>query len=265
MPTCSNCERFFTSSTSYKYHVTHKVCEKSLTEHSCPHCQYIFTTKRMCQYHIDHNVCQKTSDSAPKMKTSPKQMSREELEEEISQLRGENKALKEHPQTVNNNIIVFPSEFGREDIQHVKEILGDFLKPLLMSKPARSIPILFDTIHKNDKLPEYHNVYVANERSKFALVSDGKTFEYKSKKAIIDQIIEDKRSIINDYVDKNGEQLGKKVLDKYNRYCDRLDDDPAVREDLEVEISAMLLNMKSVIANDEKTRKLLSKVDDTID
>lgn len=265
MPTCSNCDKFFSSSSSYKYHITHKVCEKTHAEHRCPNCQNIFTTKRMCQYHIDHNVCQKDTKMKLTMKTPTKQRSVAELEEEIAQLKGENKALKENPQTVNNNnnIIVFPKEFGKEDMQHVKEILGDVLKPLLMKCPARSIPFLFDTIHKNDKLPEYHNVYIANERSRYAMVSDGKKFEYKSKKEIIEQIIEDKRSILNQYVNDYGERLGEKVLEKYARYCDNLDGDPEIREDLEVEISAMLLNMKSVIANDEKTRKLLSKVDDT--
>lgn len=188
-------------------------------------------------------------------------MSRAELEHEVAHLRGENTALKEHPQTVNNNVIVFPSSFGKEDMKHIQEILGDVLKPMLTNYPGRSIPLLFKTIHKNKKLPEYHNVYVANERSKFAMVSDGESFEYRPKKTIIDQIIEDKRSILNKYVDANGEQLGGKVLAKYERYQNKLDDDPEFLENLEVEIASMLLNMKSVIANDEKTRKLLVKVD----
>lgn len=94
------------------------------------------------------------------------------------------------------------------------------------------------------------------------MVSNGKTFEYKSKKTVIDQIIEDKRSILNQYVDDNGEMLGEKVLQKYERYQDQIDDNHEFRKDLEIEIGGLLLNMKSVIANDEKTRKLLDKIND---
>ena len=39
------------------------------------------------------------------------------------------------------------------------------------------------------------------------------------------------------------------------------DVDPKFREELELEIGGILLNMKSVIADDEKTRRLLEKVE----
>jgi hypothetical protein len=64
------------------------------------------------------------------------------------------------------------------------------------------------------------------------------------------------------YVDDNGYQLGDKVLRKYEQYQDQIDSDTEFRKDLELEIGGMLLDMKSVIANDEKTRNLLEKVGD---
>ena len=57
MPTCSDCGRKLLSTSSYKYHIEHKVCHKEPTTHKCHLCQKIFSTKRMCKYHIDHNVC----------------------------------------------------------------------------------------------------------------------------------------------------------------------------------------------------------------
>ena len=79
---------------------------------------------------------------------------------------------------------------------------------------------------------------------------------------MIDQIIDEKRSIINNYIDNNGDQLGEKVLKKYEKYQERLDDNNEFHKDLELEIGALLLNMRSVIAKDEKTRMLLDKVDE---
>jgi len=79
---------------------------------------------------------------------------------------------------------------------------------------------------------------------------------------VIDQIIENKRTILNEYVDSNEEHLGKKVLDKYEKYQNRLDSDSSFRRNLELEIAGLLLDMKAIIADDEKTRKLLQKVDE---
>jgi hypothetical protein len=125
-----------------------------------------------------------------------------------------------------------------------------------------SIPRLFHKIHNNQAIPEYHNVYSKSERSNYALISDGKTFNNKPKKNVIDQIIDSKRLILREYVDSNGDQLGEKVLQKYERYQDLIDDDEEFRKNLELEIGGMLLDMKSVIANDEKTRQLLEKVNE---
>ena len=93
------------------------------------------------------------------------------------------------------------------------------------------------------------------------MISDGKVFKHQPKN-VIDQIIESKRLILREYVDTNGDQLGEKVLQKYERYTDLLDEDVEFRKNLELEIGGMLLDMKAIIANDEKTRQLLDKVND---
>jgi hypothetical protein len=180
-------------------------------------------------------------------------------------MEGKCEAMSTRPQIVNNvknvnNIIVFPTEFGKENMEYVTEKLGNICENLIKCHPYKSIPHLFNMIHNNDKLPEYHNVYANSERSGYVLVSNGKSFQYCPKKTIIDQIIEDKRSILNKYVDEKGEQLGERVLKKYERYQDSIDDDPKFKKELELEIGGMLLSLKSVIANDERTRKLLDKV-----
>ena len=283
--TCSLCHKILSGQTSFKYHVDNKVCQKP-NKKLCQHCLRLFATPQMCKYHIDHNVCgwenkNKTDCSSitPKItirlktKQQYEHMSEEELIDQLEQtqdkleqthdelikIKEKYKSLKENPQNINNNnnIIVFPSAFGNEDMDLIKNKLGDILGPMIKNHPRKSIPILFNKIHNNDQLPEYHNVYISSERSSYAMVSDGKSFNYKPKKTIIDQIIEDKRSLLNQYIDDNGDQLGEKVLSKYEKYQDEIDD-----KELEAEIGRLLLNMKSVIANDEKTRKLLEKVNE---
>ena len=52
------------------------------------------------------------------------------------------------------------------------------------------------------------------------------------------------------------------LLKKYDKYQDQIDTDTEFRKGLEMEIGGLLLDMKAVIANDEKTRHLLEKVED---
>lgn len=269
---CPQCHKILANLRSLKYHIDHNVCQKNTF--ICPLCQNSFTTLRGLNYHKNNNVCKKNKiplklkknnvpstnviDSDPYLN-----LTKEEMRIKIVQLQAKVETLQENPQTVNNNnIIVFPSSFGKEDMKHVRETLGDILKPMVTRHPAKSIPILFNKLHNNEKLPEYHNVYISSERSSYAMVSDGQMFKHRSKKTIIDQIIEDKRSILNQYVDDNGEQLGDKVLQKYEQYQNDIDANSELRKELEIEIGGLLLDMKSVIANDEKTRRLLDKVNE---
>jgi hypothetical protein len=274
MPICSQCCRDFSSQRRLDYHIQRKVCLKKQNGKKCPSCDKLFQSKQSCQYHIEHKVCQgKTPVSPtpsneslppPEMKSEDDNilttMTKAEIYKAFTHLQGKYESLKENPQYINTNIIVFPDAFGKEDIDKIRQKLGDVCRMVLKNHATDSIPKLFDKIHKSDELPEYHNVYATSERSNYALVSDGKKFEYRPKKTVIDEIIESKRSILNTYIDVNGDQLGEKVLRAYERYQDRIDDDPEFRKTLEIEIGSMLLNMKSVIANDEKTRNLLDKV-----
>ena len=260
---CPSCNKSFTSQKNLCYHISNNVCQK-FNQKNCPLCGHVFSTIQMCKYHVTHNVCQKKSKPkiVLKLKGSCMDMSKDELIIKVAQLEGENKALKENPQHINstNNFILFPTAYGKEDLAYIQQKLGDILEPLVKGRPSKCIPTLFNTIHNNKQLPEYHNVYTPSERSSYAMVSNGESFTHVPKKTIIDKIIEDKRSLLNDYVDKN-ERLGDKVLKKYEMYQDQLDSDNSeIRKTLELEIGGLLLDMKSVIAKDEKTRNLLDKV-----
>jgi hypothetical protein len=139
--------------------------------------------------------------------------------------------------------------------------IGDIIGPLLKYDTNNSIPSLFEKIHTAKQLPEYHNIYTTSEKSNFALVSDGTTFKNRPKKTVIDQIIGDKMELLTGYINENGEQLGGEVQDKYEKYQERLDE-PEFRRKLGLEIGGLLLDMKAIIADDERTRRLLKKVDE---
>ena len=65
----------------------------------------------------------------------------------------------------------------------------------------------------------------------------------------------------NLYIEEHGDQIGEKLLHRYEVYQNQIDEDPEFRKELEMEIGGFLLDMKEVIANDEKTRLLLEQVE----
>ena len=252
MVKCLDCGKAFSTIYALNYHVNRHVCQKG---HICPTCNRRFTSSGSLNYHITHNVC-KIPNRKPKLvlKVSHTDLLGElrRIKEENAQLKCRVKTLMEITKTPS---VISPSEFGKEDMKHVVDVLGEFLGDLV-KYPERSISGLFDKIHNNVKLPEYHNVYTFSERSSYAMVSDGKNFKYMPKKLVVDQIIEDKRSILNHYIDENGAQLGRRVVKKYETYQDALDTNEQCRKDLEVEIGALLLNLKSVVSDNPKPRRV---------
>lgn len=266
---CTLCNKTFSCKKTLTYHISHMICQKN--KFICTICNREFASLQTLKYHQDHKVCENNKNKIkivfkPIARTCDdySEITKEELIIENARLKGELKGVKETPTTVNNNIVVFPHAYGKEDINHIIETLGDVFISTIKYRTYRSIPLIFKSIHNNAKLPEYHNIYINSEKSSYAMVSNGEEFEFKPKKNIIDQIIEDKMSLIGKYIGDNVEQFGDKVLVLYNKYCDDLDSNAKFKKDLEMEIGGLLLSMKSVIANDEKTRQLLDKVNNGI-
>lgn len=257
---CSLCKKTFTSKQSLDYHIKHEVCKKLK---KCEKCGQRFATKSTLAYHTENGVCEKKKKHVIKLKTdSYEDLSKNALLLKIAHLEGENEALKNNPKTVNNNLMIFPTEFGKENIEKICMKLGDILKPIVKLDPSVGILRLSEKIHKTTEFPEYHNFYTKSEKSNYALVSDGKTFRNKPKKTVIDELIEHKREILNSYFDKNEDNLGKNVVEKYMKYQELLDSDKEVRRALALEIGGLLLDMKEIIANDDKTRQMLKKVEE---
>ena len=266
---CDFCDKSLSSAERLRYHITNKVCQKP--NKICPTCKKVFKSKQYCQLHIANNVCGKRKLN-PITKSKYENMSKEELIEILSH----NENNMESPEktqnithntnniniNINNNIIVFPHKFGTENMEYINQKLGDIIYPLIKGPTHKYIPCLFEQIHNNKRLPEYHNIYVPSERSGYVKISDGETFRFESKKNIIEKIIDDKRSIINEYIEKNGDKITERALQKYDKYQDQLDENSTTRKELELDIVCALLNMKSVVDNDEKTRRLLETVVD---
>ena len=162
---CQYCGKSLSSQCNLDHHIEIRVCRRP--DRTCPMCEQVFESKRSCQHHMSLHVCQKQRNPKTKTKLTLKQtqlvtpeyadLSREELISQLEKTKTQYQTLRDNPQNVNvqhnNQIVVFPSEFGQETIQNIQEKLGDILTPLI-KKGGSYIPILTDRIHGSKKLPE---------------------------------------------------------------------------------------------------------------
>lgn len=256
---CPLCNHNFSQNSRLKYHMEHHVCEnkkKSEADKICPFCQHVFISKRKCQSHIEHKMCPINNDRI------------KQLEEENNRLCIEIKSLKhslnEHPQIINNFNsqsnqinIVFPQAFGHEKIDEILQKMPALLHETLTKHGCSPISFLTSKIHCDSNVfPEYNNVYINSVRDPYAMVSNGNKFTHRPKNLIIGDIIEQSISWLQSYVDDNGDKLGDKVIKKYEQYRDLVEQSHSdstesnqARDNLELEIGGLLLDMKNVIVN----------------
>lgn len=259
---CSKCYKQLSSKQNLDYHISHNVC---VSKYVCPRCHVSFSSKRILDNHIQREVCLKK----PKLTLKNQQVNQtvEQLTLENLQLKGEIKALKENPQTVNNNtnqinIVVPPAFLTVDNSQQLTRILPNLLHIALSKHPANFISYLIKETNCNPRLPLYNSIKITNKKDPYAQISDGDKYVYASKKKIITQLIENKRHILQEYVDNHGDKYGEKILNRYQRYVDYLDDDKEAVKELEIDIICMILNASEVIGSDDWSKKLINDLKD---
>lgn len=259
---CLECNKSFSSRKAIDYHNDHKVCRKCY----CEKCGVHFSSHQNLKRHIAHNICKKHDKLKLVLKKEvpiPENLTIRGLYEENLQLKGQVEALKSHPQTVKNvkniqNVIVVPPAFLTLDsVAHLTKMLPELLHKAISEHGTECVSFVIKQTNCNPKLPLYNSVKITNKKDSYAQISDGTNYVYITKKKAIGELIENKRHILQEYIDTYGEKYGDKILKRYQRYVDRLDDDPETQKELEDDIACMLLNVSNVIGSDDWTKKLL--------
>lgn len=256
---CNLCCKIFTTKYRLNYHIEHNVCQKN-TSKKCVHCGHLFKNVKMLEYHLEHNVCQKRKPKLILKSQVDLQKENDSLKLEIATLRGENKTLKEHPQIVNNttnynqvNLIV---DFDKENIDDVLHKLPNLLKDTITQHLNDSVPFLTKEIHCNPStFPEYSNVYIAKYNSPYAMVFKDGRFQRQLKKQTLNDVIEKFIHILGNYLDDH--DFSQKVLDRYERYRDSIEQDGKNRADLEDELIGILIDYGELCRMDQISKQTL--------
>ena len=269
MLNCSKCRKTFTTKQSLTYHINNLVCDKRKI--TCNKCGREFSRKSKLQYHEENGVCEKkiTIKLKADCVISNDDLDRKRLYEENLKLKGQLEALKETPHNINNidkqqinNIYleVPPAFLTLDTFPILMKMLPDLLPTALSKHPTEFVSYLIKETNCNPKRPLFNSAQITNKKDPYAQISDGIKFIYASKKQVISGLIENKKSLLQEYVDQNGDKYGQRILKRYQDYLDRLDEDIGTIKDLEIEISCMLLNMSGVIGSEDWSKELLDNL-----
>jgi hypothetical protein len=110
------------------------------------------------------------------------------------------------------------------------------------------IPHLIKEIHFNPNRPENHNIYISNLKNNYILIYDGNKWNLHNRNEVIDDLINDKESIIEekieDWIDRC-EQYPE-IMKKFNRYLEKKENDIVLNK-IKDEIKLILFNNRKMI------------------
>jgi len=236
-------------------------------EFSCSVCNYTSTVKQTLIRHINKKnkcsenpkivevpviiqceYCEKSYKTKPSLKRHLKtckvkkeQHEKEvgELKQEVAVLRAELKATKEAKTstTINNNTIniqinsLKDTDFSRLNDKHFQHALNRVLM---------SVPKLIELTHFNQKIPENHNIYISNQKGKYAMVFNGHEWELKNGQETIEQLINSHEYELEQWAED------KQLTDKYEKYL-MVKDKEGAEDTMKEEVRLLLYNKRNMI------------------
>ena len=154
----------------------------------------------------------------------------------------------------NINITITPIAFGKEDLS----VLTDKIAKRILSRGFKSIPEFVKTLHFNEDIPEYQNVYIPNWRDKSnILVFDGSKWNLENK----DEILNDLKDKGIEYIQTKFDELDENdkndimIIKKIKRFLESHEEEKKI-ELLKKDLLLILYNNRELV---EKTRKISNK------
>jgi len=118
-----------------------------------------------------------------------------------------------------NNITIVA--FGKEDISLLNK---DEIYKILYDKNYDPLIASIETIHFNERLPQYQNIKLKDIKSKYIDIHNGLSWQKKNKNNIIDETLDNHIYNIKTLKDENNDAKIKKsvtrLVDKYDQYYD---------------------------------------------
>ena len=150
--------------------------------------------------------------------------------------------------TTNNifNIVAF----GKEDLSHLSK--KDWIK--IFKNNYKAMEALTKLTHFDEDKPENHNIYIAGQKSKYAMVHNGKDWELKDRNDTVGDLYGDKAYIIFNKIDELSDELPVAIVDKFNKIREDYDNDK-IEKTMVKSLDTLLLNNRKIAIATTKGKK----------
>ena len=110
------------------------------------------------------------------------------------------------------------------------------------------IPHIIKMLHFNPKYPENHNIYISNLKNSYIMVYNGDEWDTLNRDDVIDDIIDDKESLIENRIVnwENNQEKYKTIVCKFKNYLEKKDNDIVLNK-IKNEIKLLLYNNKKLV------------------
>jgi hypothetical protein len=121
--------------------------------------------------------------------------------------------------------------------------ITDKLKTELLKIPYTSISKLIEHVHFNDKKPENKNISLTNVRDNKIKVFSGDKWVYKNKDETINNLVDEKYTILDNHYENLNDQMEISTKTDYNTFRSFYDEkDKQLHDNLKRECELVLLN-----------------------
>ncbi len=231
----------------------------------CSYCGTVFTMRKNLLRHIRHRCKVKQKSDAEKESLLAKLI--EEMEEQKAQMEelksqiddtslqkinanhSFNKQVTNNSQ-VNNSFQLAP--FGKEDINHLDD---DSYKKLLKGG-IESLVKLLEIYHYDINNPLYHNFFISNLRSAYALSYNGQRWNAVKTSDALDQLYDGNMLFLEEKFDELHDELDSKTIKKFSKTLDKYTND-VVSKRIKEKMKYIAYNKKHIpLATQKKMKEL---------
>ena len=154
----------------------------------------------------------------------------------------------------NNNLFVNLNSFGNENLSHITE--KDYNK--YMSGFFPGFIKFIEKIHFDDKMPENHNIFITNLRSKYIYVYDNNNEKWltKEKNDIIDKLILKNYNLLDGKCEEyENKEINEDIINKFRKFQQNYTDEES-QKNTKKNVTLLLYNNRDKV---EKIKKKQNK------
>ena len=205
----------------------------NIVTYKCRFCSKTFKY-RQSRYRHELKYCLKDMDTIT-IKEHNKKIG--ELKKQVEDLLIKNTTINNN-KTLNVQQNITINSYGKENLDY---LTNNYLTGLIY-KPFDSVQCLLKTIHFNPKHPENHNIKISNKKQKYANVYNSGNWEFKKKKDVIENIVDNGYNIIDCYYDEVKDKLEAIRKDRFSNFQLNYDNDPRIKKTIESDVEMIILN-----------------------